>query len=93
MTPAHCIRAAIPGASDELVDHIVWGRTPFPFAKLGARDFYKAASSWRRAAAKGIQLCDHCHNIASADAWTCQQCWDALHPCEHSSHERQGDGA
>lgn len=77
MTPAHCIRAAIPGASDELVDHIVWGRTPFPFKKLGARDFYKAASRFKRASDRGVRLCDHCDNIA-VDGWCCQNCSDAL---------------
>jgi len=77
MTPADCIRAAIPGASDDLCEHIVWGRTPFPFAKLSARDFYKAASRFRRAADHGIKLCDLCDNIA-VDGWTCQACTDAL---------------
>lgn len=73
MTPADCIRAAIPGANDELVHHIVWGRTPYPFMKLSARDFYKAASRLRRAEAKGIRLCDFCDNIA-VDGWNCQAC-------------------
>lgn len=77
MTPADCVRGAIPSASDSLCDHIVWGRTPFPFTKLTARDFYKAASRYQRAAVRGIRLCDWCDNIA-VDEWTCQACNDAL---------------
>lgn len=77
MTPADCIRAAIPGASDQLCEHIVWGRTPFPFTKLSARDFYRAAHRFQRAEAKGIRLCDWCDNIA-VNRWNCQACNDAL---------------
>lgn len=77
MTPADCIRAAIPDADDALCDHIVWGRTPFPFTKLSARDFYKAASRFKRAEANGRRLCDWCDNLA-VDGWNCQACNDAL---------------
>jgi len=77
MTFADFIRAAIPDATDDLVEHIVWGRTPFPFTKLAARDFYRAASGFKRAEAKGIRLCDHCKNIA-VDGWCCQKCLDVL---------------
>lgn len=84
MTPADCIRAAIPGASDETCQHIVWGRTPFPFKKLTARDFYKAASRLQRASNNGLRLCDWCDNIA-VDGWCCKACNDVLsgpHPDE-----------
>lgn len=79
MTPADCIRAALPDADDALCHHIIWGRTPFPFEKLSARDFYKAASGFKRANDNGLRLCDHCHNVATADKWTCRPCYDALH--------------
>lgn len=93
MTPADCIRAAIPDATDELVDYIVWGRSPFPFKRLGARDFYKAASGFKRASDRGIRLCDHCNNIAINEEWCCQKCADALnapHPDDNlSAHTSQ----
>jgi len=77
MTPVDCIRAAIPDADDVLCDHIAWGRTPFPVGMPTARDFYKAASRWKRAQEHGIQLCDFCDNIA-VDGFYCQACIDAL---------------
>lgn len=77
MTPADFIRAAIPTASDSLCDHIMWGRTPYPFTRLGARDFYKAASRYHRAAMNGIRLCDFCDKPA-VDGWNCQSCLDGL---------------
>lgn len=77
MTPADCVRAAIPDADESLIGHIIWGRTPYPFMKLTARDFYKAASRFKRAGEHGIRLCDFCDNIA-VDGWNCQSCNDAL---------------
>lgn len=77
MTPAEIIRNAIPDAPDDLVEHIVWGRTPFPFAPLTAKDFYKAASRYRRASKKGKQLCDFCDRLA-VRRFRCEQCDDAL---------------
>jgi hypothetical protein len=78
LTTADCVRAAIPDASDDLCNHIIWGRTPYPFMKLTARDFYKAASRWRRAAEHGIRLCDFCDRLAAGDSWTCNPCGDGL---------------
>ena len=77
MTPADCVRGAIPDANDELCHFIVWGRTPFPFAKLTARDFYKAASRFKRAEANGVRLCDFCDSLA-IDGWNCKSCKAAL---------------
>lgn len=84
MTPADCIRAAIPDASDALCDHIMWGRTPFPFLKLGARAFYKAASRYHRAARNNIRLCDFCDRPAVQDQWTCASCDTALRSAQQS---------
>jgi hypothetical protein len=78
MTPAQIVRAAIPGADGYLCEHILWGRTPFPFAPVTARSLYKAAASWRRATAKGIVLCDFCHRLAEPDQRTCKGCAMAL---------------
>lgn len=73
------VRAAIPDADQRLAEHIVWCRTPYPFTKPGARGFYKAASGFRRASAKGVTLCDHCERPANANGYQCQLCYDALH--------------
>jgi hypothetical protein len=94
MTPADCIRAAIPGADDALCDHIVWGRTPFPFTKLSARDFYRAARCFKRAQDHGISLCDFCDNIA-VNKFCCKACDDALHQPHPDSavlRPHRGDG-
>lgn len=78
LTAADIIRAAIPDADDELCDFIVWARTPFPMTRTNAREFFRAASQWRRAQAKGNQLCDRCDRIAEPDHWQCAPCRDAL---------------
>lgn len=75
-TPSDIIRAAIPGASDDVCQHVLWGRTPFPFKKLTARDIYKAASGYIRSARRGTYLCDHCHRIADYDIYECVGCHD-----------------
>lgn len=80
MTPADCIRAAIPDADDALCHYIVWNRTPFPMGRVSARDFYRAASAFKRAGAKGIRLCETCHNIA-VDDWNCASCNKILSDC------------
>lgn len=77
LTTYDCVRAAIPDASTELCEHIIWERTPYPFAKLSARDFYRAASGFRRAGANGIRLCDWCRRPA-LDGWTCKPCDERL---------------
>ena len=74
MTFAQIIRAAIPDADAAICDHILWGRTPYPFTKLTARDIYKAAYRFKRASDHGKQLCDFCDNLALPDAWTCKTC-------------------
>jgi hypothetical protein len=74
------VRAAIPTASDELCSHILWGRTPFPFTSLTARDLYRAASAYRRAADQGLTMCDMCHRLATPGTWLCASCREALKP-------------
>lgn len=75
--PSDIIRKAIPAAPPEVVDFVLWERTPFPFARLTARDLYKAASGYRRACEHGIRLCDHCHRPAVRD-YECARCGEAL---------------
>lgn len=72
------IKAGFPAATAADVDHIVWGRTPYPFAKLGLRDFYKAASRYRRACDNGLRLCDMCDRLAMLGDWVCAGCDAAL---------------
>lgn len=78
MTAYDAIRAAIPGAPDDLCSHIVWGRTPFPFKRLEARDFYRAASRFQRAHANGRVLCDMCDRIAVEGKCMCTTCQEGL---------------
>lgn len=78
MTYAEVILAAIPGAEHDVVEHILWGRTPYPMGRVTARSLYKAASGWRRACANGIALCDHCERHA-VTRFECQFCHDVLH--------------
>lgn len=78
MNAAEIIRAAIPGATDADVDHVVWGRTPFPFSPMTARVLYRAASRLQRATAHGISLCDFCDRIAQPGDSVCARCRDAL---------------
>ena len=78
MTGAEIVRAAIPGASSELCEHILWGRTPFPCGRVTARDLYRAASGFHRAAVKSVQLCDFCEKPVADDAYVCDRCANAL---------------
>jgi hypothetical protein len=58
------IRAAIPGASDELCNWVLWERTAWPMERPSARALYRAASGLRRAEARGEVLCDFCNRLA-----------------------------
>jgi uncharacterized paraquat-inducible protein A len=84
---ATIVRAAIPDASDELVDHVLWARTPFPVGRVTAQDLYKAASQFGRAMAHQIDLCEFCHNALKPgeDKWTCPRCTAALDPKRFTS--------
>lgn len=77
MDAARIIYAAIPNAPDFVVDHIIWGRTPYPFAEVTAKSLYKAASRYKRASDNGIQLCDLCDRPAIAND-LCNICRTAL---------------
>lgn len=78
MTELDICRAAYPQANKAFADHILWGRTCFPFGKVTARDLYRAASGMARATAKGIHLCDFCERALAPDKWTCDGCDKAL---------------
>lgn len=78
MTFFEIIQKAIPGASQDECDHILWGRTPFPFKAISAQYLYKKASGYRRANANGLRLCDHCSAVARDGEWECVACDAAL---------------
>jgi len=77
-TIAEVIRAAIPTADESLCDHILWGRTAYPFLTLGAKDIYRAAYRWRRAHEHGLSLCDFCDRVAEPHEYICTHCREAL---------------
>ena len=76
---AFFVRCGYPNASDSIVEHVLWGRTAFPFdPKLTAKHVYKAAYSLYRADKKGIILCDFCHRIAVVGC-LCERCDNAMY--------------
>ena len=72
------IKAAIPGADEVTIDHVIWARTPYPFSRLTPQRLFKAASGFSRACRKGFILCDHCHNKTEGDDYMCSKCRDAI---------------
>lgn len=78
MNKSDVVRAAIPDADEDLVSHIVWGRTAFPFVKLTARSLYAAASRFRRANDSGKTLCDMCDRLAIDESFICADCSAAI---------------
>ena len=75
-TYATVIQAAILGADEELCDHILWERTPFPCASIPAKKLYKVASTFGRAIKNNIILCDWCNHRVQAGDFTCNRCTD-----------------
>ncbi len=74
MLTSDVIRAAIPNASDELCEQILWERTPFPVGSMNAKSLYRAASRWQRAIDHGLYLCLFCDNLREKGQWTCAKC-------------------
>lgn len=72
------IRAAIPDATTEDCEWILWERTPYPCGGITARSIYKAASQFIRAVRNHLQLCEHCHNKVPEGKFTCDKCQRAL---------------
>lgn len=87
MNALRIVRAAIPDADDEVISHIVWARTCYPFGEVTPRDLYRAASRWRRAGEHKLRLCDHCDNVALHGEWMCVNCRDGLERCREQ-HEQ-----
>jgi hypothetical protein len=87
MTPYEIIRKAIPGASDGLCEHVLWGRTPFPCGAITARSLYSAARRVKRAADHGHELCDLCDNVVTGDGFACDSCLSILEQCRKERDE------
>lgn len=78
MNALQIVRAAIPGADESTADAILWGRTPYPFAPVTARDLYRAADRLQRATVRGFALCEFCDRRATRGS-LCADCDRALH--------------
>lgn len=78
MTPQQIVRAAIPGATDEQCDYVLWSRTPFPIGRISAQSLYKAASRVRRAYEHNRVLCECCDNEITHGEYLCSRCSGAL---------------
>ena len=77
-TVQRVVRAAIPDATEEACLHVLWAHTPFPFRPVQARELFKAAHRLRRAADKGVRLCEFCERSVPAGTFTCERCAAAL---------------
>lgn len=83
------VRAAIPDASDDDIEHVLWARTPFPVGQVSPQSLYRAASGWDRAGKHGLQLCDHCHNVvAPGRQFECEACGSALDKLRAETHAK-----
>ena len=71
------VRAVIPNANNEVVDFLMWNRTPFPIGPTPTKSIYRAASTWQRACKNKIALCDFCDNKV-ATKFLCVKCDSAL---------------
>ena len=72
------IKNAIPGATDEICEFVLWARTPFPCGGITAKELYQSASRFKRATNNGLRLCDMCDRIAMPKRCVCRKCDDAL---------------
>ena len=63
MTAYDVVRNAIPDATDDLCEFIIWARTGYPsFWKTDnpVKEIYQAANRWARAKQNGRRLCEYC---------------------------------
>ena len=84
-TIADIIHGAIPDASPDLCEHILWSMTPYPCGAITAKSLYRAASRFKRAKENGIRLCDWCDNQAQEHKYLCQKCESGLDRCREAS--------
>lgn len=74
MNVERIVRAAIPEATSSVIDHILWGRTPYPCGAITPKSLYKAADSWARACRNNLYLCDLCHRVDEGSKGACDHC-------------------
>jgi hypothetical protein len=77
-TAAEVIRAAMPGASTDICEYILWNRTPYPAGKVTAQSLCKAASRTKRAWDKHVRLCELCDRKVEGGRIICRKCEKAL---------------
>lgn len=90
LTFADVIRMAIPNADEGTCDHVLWGRTAYPFGNVTARTLYRAAARVRRAGEHGLRLCDFCDRVAQPERWECARCDAVLRDQAAGHHDSKG---
>lgn len=78
LTFGEVIRRAVPEATEEFCEHILWGRTPFPVGRVTPTYIFRSAYRFNRACEKGITLCDFCDRVAIPGKSCCEICYSAL---------------
>lgn len=74
-TIAEVVKAAIPDATPEIIDWVLWERTPYPCGKVSAKKIYKASSSFVRASVSGIKQCELCSKgRVFGEGFVCSRC-------------------
>jgi len=68
------ISAGFPNATHDDMEDILWGRTPFPFTKVTAKELYKVSFQFYRASKNGLRLCDFCNDVALPNDTLCHRC-------------------
>jgi len=72
------VKAAVPDASKEFVEWLLWSRTPYPVGGVTARSLYKTASRWKRATTNKRNMCELCDNLA-IHGTLCKTCHNAMY--------------
>ena len=92
MTWIEFARQALPDASDDLLDDLLWSRTAFPFCD--AKHTYSQLMHYK--IMKSIhwgRMCDLCGNPITKKYGCCPQCHRALrrpHPDDKVQHQPRG---
>jgi hypothetical protein len=66
-------RAAAPDFDDDLLDYLLWERTPFPM-RISFRDIYYGIRRAVRASKHHLILCEYCNRIAEPNRSLCSHC-------------------
>lgn len=74
MTVMSIVKAAIPNATPETADYILWARTPYPAGAVTAKFLYQAARRFHRATQRGKSLCTWCDREVPKLGDDCERC-------------------